>query len=109
MIVFAADFVKSATEPAGYPLAGPPEIAFCGRPRSGWPGRQRIVRTHEMCHPPGFATLPRPAIPTTDQEEPTASQVIVTSWLTADVSEVALTVKVEPLPFMTLRLVAVEV
>ena len=35
MIVFAADFLKSATEPAGYPPAGPPEIAFCGRSNVG--------------------------------------------------------------------------
>jgi GTP-binding protein len=35
VIVFSADFVKSATEPAGYPPPGPPEIAFCGRSNVG--------------------------------------------------------------------------
>jgi GTP-binding protein len=35
VIVLAADFVKSATEPAGYPPPGPPEFAFCGRSNVG--------------------------------------------------------------------------
>jgi GTP-binding protein len=35
VIVFSADFVKSATEPAGYPPPGPPEFAFCGRSNVG--------------------------------------------------------------------------
>src|SRR5205823_11618295 len=35
VIVLSADFLKSATEPAGYPLPGPPEFAFCGRSNVG--------------------------------------------------------------------------
>ena len=35
MIVFAAEFLKSATEPGNYPEPGPPEVAFCGRSNVG--------------------------------------------------------------------------
>lgn len=35
MIVLAADFIKSATAPEGYPPEGPPELAFCGRSNAG--------------------------------------------------------------------------
>jgi GTP-binding protein len=35
VIVLAADFIKSATEPAHYPEPGPPELAFCGRSNVG--------------------------------------------------------------------------
>ena len=35
MIVLAAEFVKSATQPSEYPDPGPPEIAFCGRSNVG--------------------------------------------------------------------------
>src|SRR5207247_2405104 len=35
VIVLAADFLKSATAPEGYPEAGPPEFAFCGRSNVG--------------------------------------------------------------------------
>ena len=35
MIVLSAEFVKSATEPAHYPKAGPAEVAFCGRSNVG--------------------------------------------------------------------------
>jgi GTP-binding protein len=35
LIVLAADFLKSATEPSGYPEEGPREFAFCGRSNVG--------------------------------------------------------------------------
>ncbi|GAC1337871.1 MAG: ribosome biogenesis GTP-binding protein YihA/YsxC [Myxococcales bacterium] len=35
MNVLSAEFVKSASEPAGYPPPGPPEVAFCGRSNVG--------------------------------------------------------------------------
>ncbi len=35
MIVLAAEFLKSATQPREYPEAGPREIAFCGRSNVG--------------------------------------------------------------------------
>lgn len=35
MIVLSAEFVKSAADAGGWPLAGPPEIAFCGRSNVG--------------------------------------------------------------------------
>ena len=35
MIVLAADFLKSATDPSGYPPEGPRELAFCGRSNVG--------------------------------------------------------------------------
>lgn len=35
VIVLAADFVKSATQPSEYPQRGPAEIAFCGRSNVG--------------------------------------------------------------------------
>ena len=35
MIVLAADFLKSATGASGWPPAGPPEFAFCGRSNVG--------------------------------------------------------------------------
>ena len=35
MIVLSAEFVKSATDAKGWPPAGPPEIAFCGRSNVG--------------------------------------------------------------------------
>jgi GTP-binding protein len=35
VIVLSAEFVKSASYPAGYPEAGPREIAFCGRSNVG--------------------------------------------------------------------------
>lgn len=35
MIVLAAEFTKSATEPAGYPPPDAPEVAFCGRSNVG--------------------------------------------------------------------------
>ena len=35
MIVLAAEFVKSATEPGNYPPDGPREVAFCGRSNVG--------------------------------------------------------------------------
>jgi GTP-binding protein len=35
VIVLAADFLKSATDPAGYPEDGPREFAFCGRSNVG--------------------------------------------------------------------------
>lgn len=35
MIVLAADFLKSATEPSGYPEEGRREFAFCGRSNVG--------------------------------------------------------------------------
>jgi GTP-binding protein len=35
VIVLAAEFVKSATQPREYPDPGPPEIAFCGRSNVG--------------------------------------------------------------------------
>jgi GTP-binding protein len=35
VIVLAAEFVKSATDARGWPPAGPPEFAFCGRSNVG--------------------------------------------------------------------------
>jgi GTP-binding protein len=35
VIVLAADFLKSATDPSGYPEDGPREFAFCGRSNVG--------------------------------------------------------------------------
>jgi GTP-binding protein len=35
VIVLAADFLKSATDARGWPPAGPPEFAFCGRSNVG--------------------------------------------------------------------------
>ena len=35
MIILKADFLKSATEPKGYPDEGPDEFAFCGRSNVG--------------------------------------------------------------------------
>lgn len=35
MIVLSAEFVKSATDAGGWPPAGPPEVAFCGRSNVG--------------------------------------------------------------------------
>lgn len=35
MIVLSAEFLKSATDPSGYPPDGPPELAFCGRSNVG--------------------------------------------------------------------------
>src|SRR5207248_3582865 len=35
VIVLSAEFVKSAADAGGWPPAGPPEIAFCGRSNVG--------------------------------------------------------------------------
>jgi GTP-binding protein len=35
VIVLSAEFLKSATDPAGYPEEGPRELAFCGRSNVG--------------------------------------------------------------------------
>jgi GTP-binding protein len=35
LIVLAAEFLKSATDPSGYPEEGPREFAFCGRSNVG--------------------------------------------------------------------------
>ena len=67
MIILRADFLRSATEPAGYPEASAPEVAFCGRSNVGkssclnvlaqrkhlarvsnTPGRTRLINFFEL-------------------------------------------------------------
>ena len=122
MIVLAAEFVKSATHPDGYPTPGPREVAFCGRSNVGkssclnalasrkalarvsrTPGRTRLINFFDLRvrdaadeeHEVRFADLPGYGFASGPKSETQEWQQMIEQYLTGRDALKALVVLVD--------------